>query len=229
MTRTAEIHHGMNELHASLLWLAVRRGVSEGRPCRDYECTTADGASIFRARAYDWRREIVAVRPNDPLERVLVLRVRRSFPLTGKTDIVGPDGSRLGVVHRNGRFSDEAGTDGWFRDVRTLRGKATESVLSALTALALGGEAETGGPPGFVCLVGSRPAGTLVRARAPWLEPQKARGEGRLRSLLTTSLARFRSAACAESTWKLELTNGESVDRRMVVAAALYMLESSRR
>ncbi len=219
----------MNEMHLSPLWLIVRGGTDGKRACRDFECTTADGVPIFSARAYEWGNEIVGKRPRDPLEPVFTLRQRRLFPVSGKVDILGPDGRPLGVVQRNGQFSDAAGVDGRFQDVRTVRGKAAESLLSALTALALGGEAETGMPPGFMCLVGDRPVGSLVQARAPWLEQANAGGEGRLRRVLNSSIARLRAVAGAESTWKLERTNDGLVDPRVLVAAALYMVELSRR
>jgi hypothetical protein len=217
----------MRELNAPVLWLTLRRGSEAGRALRDYECAADDGTPIFRARAWNWRREIAC--EDAAGARVLLLRRRRSFVFSGRVDIAGADGERLGVVHRSGRFSDVGPTRGRFRDARSLRSRTGESVLATMAELAIGGDGalETSGPTGFIYLRDGRPAGALGYAQPPWA-PAHGVASGGLRRLVSRSIARLRPVAESEVTWKLERTGPATEDPRVFVGAALFMMEMSR-
>jgi hypothetical protein len=220
----------MRELNAPVLWLTLRRGSEAGRALRDYECSADDGTPIFRARAWNWRRDIACEDAARGGARVLLLRRRWSFVLSGAVDIAGAGGERLGVVHRSGRFSGVGPTRGLFRDARSLRSRTGESVLATMAELAIGGDGalETSGPRGFVYLRDGSPAGALGYARPPWAQPAHGVAGDGLRRLISRSIARLRSVAGSEVTWKLERTGPTTEDPRVFVGAALFMMEVSR-
>jgi hypothetical protein len=128
------------------------------------------GATLLEARVFLWGRDVTVSEP-DGGRPFLLLRRRRSFPLTGRLDVLDPErGESLGAVWRNGSFADASGgVVGRFRDARSLRGLAAESVLAAVADALLGGDgSDISGLAAFVCTVGDRPAGSLAVARLPW-------------------------------------------------------------
>lgn len=154
------------------LWIASRRVTSDGRACRLITTFAEDGAPLLEALAFPWRREIIA-RAVGPEGRImLVMRRRRSFPLTGKVDIEdGTAARRLGGVTRAGRVVDAEGRlIGRFTDTRSLKRRTAESLAEGLGNALLGLDS-VGAPSAadsFVLAHESRTLGSLVRAPLPF-------------------------------------------------------------
>jgi len=223
----------MDVLRAPILWLTVERSSVDGRSCRDYVAYGNDGARLGSARAFPWRREIpLHFAPALDLS-ALILRRRRSFPLTGKVDVLDMSAHRrIGVVSRSGRYRDAHGrAAGAFRDARTLGDLAKEGLFQTAMEMLLGGESgSTGsGPTGFVHIVAGKPAGTLGRAALPFptsASAERPESPGLLRKLLPRRLdnALFNPVPRG---WKLQSTAADVHDPRLRLAAALFAVELS--
>jgi hypothetical protein len=222
-------------LRAPVLWLTVERSSIDGRSCRDYAIYADDSTRLGSARAFPWRRDI-------PLHFVpaldvpaLLLRRRRTFPLTGKVDVLElPAHEKIGVVSRSGRYRDALGRPvGAFRDARSLGNRAKEGAFLAAMEALLGGDgtASTGsGPSGFVHVVAGMIAGTLARGPLPFLTTPSSDTRSESRNLLRKILPRRlgdRLFNLAPRGWKLVNTMPDAQDPRLRLAAALFAVELS--
>jgi hypothetical protein len=222
----------MEALRASVLWLTVERSAIDGRSCRDYVVYGDDGTRLGTARAFPWRRDIPIHLPPTLDVPTLMLRRRRSFPLTGKVDVLDlPAHKRIAVLSRSGRYRDQHG-GGAFRDARSFGDRAKEGIFLAAIEALLGGDgtASTGsGPSGFVHVVAGKPAGTLGRAPLPFLTGSQA-NSSESRNLLRKVMPRRlgdRLFNPAPRGWKLENTLPDAQDPRVRLAAALFAVELS--
>lgn len=224
---------------AAPLWFVAESGVEQKRRYRDYAVLDVEGRPLLAARTFLMKRDIPVRAAGEPSSPVMLLRRRRSFPVTGKYDLLSPDGSaRLGLLSRSGRFRSTDGTvTGRFRDARTLRDHLGESAFELAGQILVGSgdsSAAGSGPDGFVLLCDGQPAGTLVLQRLPFTEvpaPPAHRGTvartlgrwvpGRLKALA--------EAMTAKRGWKLEVADPDRFpDVRLPIAAALLTAEISR-
>jgi hypothetical protein len=192
---------------------------------------TDDGAPLLEAVAYPWRREIVARAREPEAHVVLVMRRRRSFPLTGKVDIESGDAARqLGYVTRAGRVRDAHGRlIGRFTDTRSLKQRTALSLAEGVGNAMLGLDS-TGAPvstDSFVLALDGRMLGSLVRSPLPFAidtQPQQQQsGLGRLVP------ERWRDALArrfAPKGWCFARTNlpGDA-DPMLLLGAAVFMVE----
>jgi hypothetical protein len=228
------LENAVSALCAPVLWITVERAVAGGRACRDYEVCAEDGQTLLDARAFNWGRDIV-VQAGDPAKPCLVLRRRRSFPITGRVDLLEmPAGRRIGVLSRSGRFHDAEGRlAGRFQDARSAGSRTREGLIVGLLDAAFGGDgtqSDISSPSGFLYTLGGAQAGTLSRARLPFSteamdQPKSAR------SLVRFLPKRLTDALRAPSTpkgWRLERTSiPPREDPRLSIAAALFAIELS--
>lgn len=164
--------------------------------------------------------------------RVLLLRRRRLFPITGRVDVLEPErGALLGAVYRSGRFAPARGAPvGRFRDARTLRGRAAEGVLSGFANALIGNDAsQLSSPTAFSCTIAEQPAGTLVLSPLPWTPDSRPQPPA-LAALAGRWLPeRARSALksiAAPTGWRFERAPALlAVDPRVVIGAALFQVE----
>jgi hypothetical protein len=221
----------MQGIDAHELWITFRRTTHDGRSCREYVCSDSDGAELFHARAFNVRREISCNDVNDERRRILLLRRRMSFPLTGRVDILDPvAGRRIGEVRRSGAFRDAAGMTGRFRNARSARSRAAEGAIATVFEVAMGGEGATelSGASGWVLDVNGRRAGSLSIARPPWLATEAPPPGSSLTARFSARLASLRASMRPEQSWRLEREPAVSGDPRVHIAAALFMIELSR-
>jgi hypothetical protein len=225
-----------SELTAALgdgLWITRRRADDGGERGRIYEVCDAAGAVLLSARSSVWGRDIPM--RGTVHEEVLLLRRRRAFPLTGRVDMLKPDGRLAGAVYRSGRFADASGrTLGRFRDARTMRARTREAALQAVVEALLGSDgagSQTSGPTGYVCMNGRAVVGTLAHGRQPFEresadEPSMvARISARV--LPQRAVQALRSAG-APRGWRLEVaTHLAAAHPLLVTGAALFTVELS--
>src|SRR5688572_8239258 len=159
-------------------WIRVRRDQREGKACRVFTLSTATGAKELEAVAFTWRRDIVVTAIASSPDG-FVIRRRRSFPLTGRLDVMAVRGeTRLGILSRSGAVWDGAGNGrGRFRDARTAGDHAGETAFEFVGSLLTGSE---GGDPGRMplerkWLVGRVEQGRLMRAKWPFEPDEVAR------------------------------------------------------
>jgi hypothetical protein len=213
-------------LRAPVLWISVTRVKGKGPGHRDYVLRSDAGDVLLEATVHPWRRETV-VRDSSGAP-AFAIRRRRSFPVSGKVDIVEmPVRRRIGIVTRGGRI---VGADGRvaarLRDARKLGEKAGEAAYLTVLEALLGGEGNSvaSGPSGYVYVVGEAPVGTLARAKPPFESGNEA---GPARGLKRLVPARLRDRARSDRAWKLERPAGDPNDPVLIVAAALFAVEIS--
>lgn len=224
----------MEPLTGTLLWLTMKRTSADGRACRDYVLYDTAEKPLLAARAFIWRRDIAVLSVDEPARPVLLLRRRRSFPLTGKVDVYdAPGRRRLGVVSRSGRFVDAEGREvGRFRDARSMRWRALEGIVASMVEAMLdGSDSMVSGPSGYVFTLGGRAAGTLSQTRLPFeTEPVREPGvaAGVFQRLMPARARRLLPDRGRPRGWKLERAAPElQCDPRLYVAAALFAVELS--
>jgi hypothetical protein len=213
-------------LKTPVLWICVTRVKGKGPGHRDYVLRSDSGEKLFEATMHPWRRETLARDVSGAPVFALVLR--RSFPVSGKVDILEMPGRRwLGIVTRGGRI---VGADGRvvarLRDARKLGERAGEVAFMTVLEALVGGEgsSETSGPSGYVYVVGDAPVGALGRAKPPF---DSGNATGTARGLKRLVPARLLGGAAAGRAWKLERAAGDPNDPLLVVAAALFAVEIS--
>jgi hypothetical protein len=226
----------LHALEQPTIWLSVERSVSSGRATRDYVIYDDAGALLLTAQTWPWRRDIVVQTATEPEQQFLLLRRRLSFQLTGRVDVYDEARGRLGTVSRSGRYRDSRGrVTGRFRDARSFGHRSREAVLVGVLDALLGGDgttADTGGPGGYVWLVGSEVMGTLARARLPSTVDDAA-GASPSAPTIAGRLAAFGERLRAfvrarPQGWKLERRVPRSPgDPRLILAAALFAIELS--
>jgi hypothetical protein len=213
-------------------WIRVRRDQREGTACRVITLSSATGAAEFEAVAFTWRRDIVVRAIASPHEG-FVIRRRRSFPFTGRLDVLATAGeTRIGILARNGVVKDGSGNAcGRFRDARTTGDRAGETAFEFVGAILTGSE---GGDPGRMPLerrwiIGSAEQGRLMRAKWPF-DPDGAPdpSPGGISRFLPAKVGAFLRGVAAPATWRFDWRPLEpSVDPRLPVAAALWAVELS--
>ena len=214
------------------LWITSRRATSEGRACRVLATFAEDGAPLLEAIAFPWRREIVVRSSDTRGEALLILRRRRSFPVTGKVDVEDGDAHRLGIVTRAGRVLRADGTlAGRFSDSRSLRRRTAESAAEAV-GNALIGVDSVGRPraaDSFVFSLDGHHIGSLVRAPLPFSIPES---EAHLRAGIARLLPERWHIALARRAeprgWRFaRMMLPAHADPRLLVGAALFTIELS--
>ncbi len=216
------------------LWFSMRRNAADGKACRDYIITDDEGTTLLTARAFNWNREILCHAPDGTPS--LAVRRDRAFAVTGRADVVQlPSGSKLGDISRNGTLRDQAGNElGRFRDARSTKERARESVFHGLGEALLGGEGSsvTSGPESFLLYEHDDVIGALTHAPLPFATGPSAREAGGLAgkvgSLLPPRLRKSLELRLAPRGWKLHFTREPPCDQRLAIAAALFTIELSR-
>lgn len=225
-------------LRAGVLWFMVEGRVVEKRRCREYTVFDADGASLLAGRAFLMRRDFPLSPLDAPDEPCLLLRRRRSFPVSGKYDLFAmPDAARIGLLSRSGRFRDAQGrAAGRFRDARTMKDRWGESAFEVAGQLIFGGEGDTAGssPQGFVLLLEGKAAGSLTQKRLPFDPvPVQVREPHIVARTLRRVLPKKTGDALFERRpprgWALELDpRDHGIEPRLLLGAALLAIEISR-
>lgn len=210
-------------------WLTVRNASDAGRACRDYAVYDEAGAPVANAHAFPWRREIRVLCASAPAP-VVVLRRRRSFPISGKVDVLDGSGARLGVLGRDGRCRDARGHAlGRFRDARSVRARTAQSLIAGALDVAVGNDASMiSGPTALAWLVDGRAAGSLHRAPLPFEDPAEAAApDAPVRRWLPYAIAK-RLERGRTRAWRFEREPPSSPDDpRLVLAAVLFAIELS--
>jgi hypothetical protein len=223
---------GMAPLRADVLWLATRKTSVDGRACREYHVLDEEGAVLLVAQAFLWAREIAVAQPN--ARAVFTVLRSRAFPVTGKAVVKElPSGSEIGTVTRNGTFVDSAGViRGRFRDARSFRERATESLFhGAMEAiLATGADSMPSGPDALVLQIHDAIAGTLTYGTLPF--PSANEAPAATSRSQSTVVPRFMRKAWqslnAPKGWKFARLRASDDDPRLHLAAALFAAELSR-
>lgn len=216
-------------LRESVLWVTVARVAGKGRAERDYRVLSVDGEALLEMRTHPWRREMVVTGAST--EPVLVLRRRRSFPLTGKVDVLeGVSRRRIGIVTRSGRFVNGAGARaGWFRDARTLGARTRQALLIGGLEAVFGGDSGgvASGSEGYVYVAEGEAIGTLARSRPPFPRAGETAAPvgGRLRRLLPARMRDWLGGG--PRAWKLERVAADPNEPLLVIGAALFAIELS--
>jgi hypothetical protein len=220
-------------LRSSPLWITSVRAASDGKACRDLTVYDPTGTPLMVARAFNWGRDIVVRELGDAGAPILVLRRRRSFPLTGKVDVLdASSGQRVGLLHRNGAAWDARGTFvGRFADARSMRRMAAESLVEGVGTAIVGGDAGAGSSPSaYTYTLGNRVIGGLIRAPLPFATEPASSPPAIVATVARILPRRMREAVEARPTrgWRLDrgaLPSDE--DPRLSVAAALLRVELS--
>lgn len=215
------------------LWLRYRSVRREGRRGREWVIHTDDGEVRFTAFARRVPGPIDVFDGADGAREVVRARPRRGFALTGRYTVALPDGERLGVATRGGRFYTADGQRlGRFRDARSLKQHAGETIAIMVIEGMLGGEGsgEGGGARGFVLELEGLPSGRLVRGRLPFMPPDdEPRQEGAARQLVRRVLPKRAGAALLDRqppmAWHLEVPDPGSIPPLLLLAAALLAIE----
>ena len=224
-------------------WIRVLRDHRDGKACRVITLSSATGVRELEAVAFTWRRDIVVTAvagsavAGSAVARAIagfVIRRRRSFPLTGRLDVLsGAAETRLGILSRSGRVWDGNGSaQGRFRDARTARDHAGETAFEFVGAILTGSE---GGDPGRMpierrWLVGRVEQGRLMRAKWPFDPDEGARAPatGGLARFLPAKVSAFLRGVAAPATWRFDWKPLEPpVDPRLPISAALWAVELS--
>lgn len=216
------------------LWLRAHYAKRGGKPGRDYRIHAPDGTLRWIAHARRAPGPFDVFLPDAPDTPVLRGRPRRSFPLTGRYDVLGPAGERLGVVTRSGRFFDADRTRlGRFRDARSMREHVGEGVLTMVVEGIIAGESAAGIGPGasayVVTLENGLPPGRLARERLPFTpDDEPVREPGRLARGIRRVLPRRAADKLLERGshgWILELPDTGDLSHPLLLAGAILAIE----
>lgn len=204
------------------------------------------GRGCHRHRVFDARQELVAegylhrtfqpspVSFSGDMERPdVVLRLRKSFPLTGKIDIRdAATDELLGVTTRNYRLYDAsehllAQFDGGVPLKEWLGQALAEAALDA--ALGSGGDGSSQAPHELVLTSGGRALGSLRHVTLPFFPNPVSRREpgaaGKmLRRLLPSRLRRWLDVTSPRG-WALELHSALEIDERLLLCASMMTVE----
>ena len=220
-------------LHSPVLWFTMDRGTAGGRQCRDYTVADDGGRQLLSARAFNWSRDIVLADSDGT--PILMIRRSRIFALSGRAVVLELPAQRpIGEVGRSGRFSDSTGQmRGRFRDARSARERASESVFQAAAEALLGnGDSVASGPNSFLLDIDGVLAGTLSYSEIPLgrnTEPAVPSRAARLASrLLPARSLKALRALTAPRGWKFHHLAPPPEDPRVQIAAALFAIELSR-
>lgn len=215
----------------AVLWITVQRASRDGRTCREYTVYDHAGAPTATALAFPWNREIPVLDATHG-SRLTVLRRRRTFPISGKVDILDDALRRIGIVSRNGRCRDGVGQlVGRFRDDRSGRARTGEALLAGALDAALGGAStsDISSPAGFLWIVQGQSRGSLRRASLPFPaadEPEEQPAPHPLRRWLPRRIADRLPRLSQPRAWRFEQQLPASdADPRLLLAATLFTIE----
>jgi hypothetical protein len=217
---------------ASVLWITSRRATVDGGRGREYEILTPDGDVLLVGSSSVWGREIVVLEPGTETP-VLRLRRSRGFVFNGRVDVLAARETRMGSVHRSGRFRNASGLDlGRLRDARKLSSRFGEGVLQAVLdgALGLGGsDSQLSGPVAFVCTRDGRPVASLVVKKLPFVreEPVASDAARALHRVLPGPVRRWLLDRTDGRGWALEPAGAFPEEPLLFLSAALFAVELS--
>ena len=204
------------------------------------------GRACQRHRIFDARHQLVAegclhrtfhpspVSFSGDLERPdVVLRLRKSFPLTGKIDIRDAvTGELLGVTTRGYRLYDAserllAQFDGGVPLKEWLGQALAEAALDA--ALGSGGDGSSQGPHELALTGGGRELGALRHLALPFFPDPTSRARpgaaGKMvRRLIPSRFQRWLDATPPRG-WALELHSAIEIDQRLLLCASMMTVE----
>ncbi|HSA55496.1 MAG TPA: hypothetical protein VLE53_07315 [Gemmatimonadaceae bacterium] len=225
----------MDALRERTLWISVERTRSGGRACRDLTVRDSSGTALLVARAFPWQRDIVVCRADRPNAAWLVVRRRRSFPLTGKVDVVDvANAARIGILNRSGRVRNARGALlGRFADARSGKRRVVESLVEGVGNAIVGGDS-TGSMAAstreYTYAREGRVIGRLTRGRPPFAVAPARSSSSPLSRVAHLLPARLRAALLDAQPSGWEFVREETVaddDPRLPVAAALFVVELS--
>lgn len=229
-TRTYYIHGRRESLR--------QPGGRKTRPGYHYRCFREQTyfLSSYHFRATD--AAYIFLREEE--ERVdLRLKLRKTFPLSGKIDVLQERTETLsGVLSRNGTFyNSREELLGQFVDVRSFRERFGESTLDVVTQIVLGTGDQVvpgGGADRFGLVFRDRPAGCLEYRELPFFpEPTRRRELPQLASVVKKVLPRKMSKQLFTDRpprgWKLTVdTEYDESEELLILLAALVHLEFDR-
>lgn len=208
-----------------------------------YRCYRGDGESLLFS-SHNYRSGHVGnvfFTDREESRPDYILKLRPSFPLTGKIDLLEAQSNALhGVVTRGRRFFD--GNEqllGGFKDTRTWKDHLGESAVDAIGNLIFGGAdgASADSPSGgthFVLLSQKRPIGALVREQLPFFPDPPNRTErgavGKaLRKILPDNIGKALIDITPPVGWRLEIRDPADITHpTLLLCAALMVIELSR-
>jgi hypothetical protein len=208
-----------------------------------YRCYRGDGDSLLFS-SHNYRSGQVGklfFTDREESRPDYLLKMRPSFPLTGKIDLLEAQSKALqGVVTRGRKFFD--GNEkllGEFKDTRTWKDHLGESAVDAIGNLIFGGadnasaDSQSGGTR-FVLLCQNRPIGSLVREQLPFFPDPPTRTErgavGKaLRKILPENIGKALIDITPPVGWRLEVRDPVDVTHPiLLLCAALMVIELSR-
>ena len=216
------------------LWLRHRFVRRENRRWHDYTIHAPDGEVRFTASAARVPGPITVWSADTTAHEIVRGRPRRSFPLTGRYDVIAPPDTRLGVITRLGRIYDAAGARvGRYRDARSLKEHVGEGVLTLVMESLIAGDAAAGnpgGPYGYVLVRDGHAPGRLARARLPFEATETpAREPGRVAGALRRVLPRRASEAIFQRGethgWVLDVPDAGGIAEPLLLTSALLAIE----
>lgn len=169
----------------------------------------------------------------------LILKLRKSFPISGKIDLVDPrDNGCKGVVTRGHKLYDRSENYiARFRDRRRWKEHIGESVIDAVGNMILGGDstaAPGGGASDLVLLADKKAVGTLSREALPFFPDPPSRTEpGKAGKLLKKVLPKNIGRALIDITpplgWKLAIYDASPfTEETLLLCGALMTIEIER-
>ena len=236
MTRSnPDPHVAPSALQATTLWITVDRGQHNGRSCRDYTVRDASGAPLLVARAFFWERSIVLRRADRPADVLVILHRRRSFPFTGKVDLLAATGgTRVGVVQRNGCVRDARGAIvGRFADARSGKRRTAEALVEAVGTAIVGGDgtaSAAASTSGYTYSRDGRVIGRLTRGTLPFDVGSDATPSPTIAGIRRILPSGLRDALFKRqnSGWRFQRdAHPPDEDPRLAVAGALFRVELS--
>ena len=163
-----------------------------------------------------------------------VIKLRRSFPISGKVDLrIFPTNELKGIVTRGRKFYDaEENRIGRFVDARSWKESFGESTFDAIGQLIFGNvDAPGGGLSSFGLIINEEPAGYLNRQQLPFFPDPPRRSEPhRLGSIMKKVLPENLGSAIFDITpptgWQLAIKPEKMLgDESLLLLSTLMVIE----
>ena len=169
----------------------------------------------------------------------LILKLRPSFPLTGKIDVLDArDRSLKGVVTRGRKMYDHTeALIGKFVDTRTWKEHLGESVIDAVGGIIFGNgdaPANSDGANSFVLMLDKTPGGALHREQLPFFPDPPRRTKPRpsakvFKKILPKNIGSALFDITPPAGWKLIVAGQSPIkDSIVLLCGALMTIEISR-